>query len=205
MSHSLFLVSHFTDRYFFLSFFIHNTQLVILYLNNPLSYTGDKVSNFSFLSFFFAFCIHLQIVFFFFEFPRCQSTNKIVMCFFSFSVGILIFPYELVWGRQFTLCTTDTSVIGSLSQLTCLTFPLFRIRPSCCLVSHGFLGQSAFSLQIGYLLLRAAYQFIHPYSGNLTVNRSVGNIDTNSTHLTSRLLLLVCEGNKEKGKRERDR
>ena len=70
----------------------------------------------------------------FIDFSRCQTTNKIVARFLSFSDGILIFSYELASERQIILCTTDTSVCYRVSRPTDLsdfssdlTFPLLRI------------------------------------------------------------------------------
>ena len=65
-------------------------------------------------------------------FSRCQLMNKIVMRFLSFFCSLLIFPYELALGRQFTLCTTDMSLLRDLSAnwlvwfflITDLTSPL---------------------------------------------------------------------------------
>ena len=103
-------------------------------------------------------------------------------------------------GRQFTLCITDTSVCQGISWPTDLSdFSSLQIQPSCCLISHGSLGQSAFSLQIDSLLLRAACQFIHPYRGNLTINWSAYTLDLNSTLQISASL----QGKQEEGDRER--
>ena len=87
------------------------------------------------LSFFLSFFLNISSSnrFLFFNFSRCQSTKKKITRFLSFSDGIIIFLYELSWGRQLTVRTTDTSIRVSW-QLTCLifslldsTFPLPRI------------------------------------------------------------------------------
>ena len=100
--------------------------------------------SFFFLSFFlssFFLCTSSSNRFLFFDFSRCQSTNKIVMHFLSFSGGILIFPYELTRGRQFTPCTTDTSVCYGISWLTDLSdFSFLQIQPSTASYHVGFLA-----------------------------------------------------------------
>ena len=119
-----------------------------------------------FLSFFLSFflCTSSSNRFFFFDFSHCESTNKIVIRFLSFSDGILVFPHELAWRRQLTLRTIDTSVCYEISQPNDSSdFSYFWFRTCFCFTSRGPIGQSVSSLQIGRLLLGAAYQFIHPY------------------------------------------
>ena len=104
---------HVSPIIYFLSPFLQNARLVILYLHNPSSYARNKASHFSFfLSFFLGTSLNR---FLFFDFSCCQSTNQIVTCFLSFSDGILIFPYELAWERQLALRATDTTVSYGIS------------------------------------------------------------------------------------------
>ena len=113
---------------FLLSFFIHMSLTFIseVGFHRPLI----------FLSFFSDVTFHRAIIFFLFL--SFWVYLQIVSCspIFSFSVNeqnshvfliFLIFPYELSWGKQFTLAPqTRLSVTRSLGQLTCLIFPLSR-------------------------------------------------------------------------------
>ena len=149
-----------------------------------------------FRSFFFSFWVHLQIVSFSLVFLVVSRRTRYLRGSYPFSGGLLIFPYDLAWGRPFTLCITDTSTCYGISWHADLSyFSTLKLQLARCLVSHGF-SQSALSLQIGRLLLGTACQFIYQYKENLTVNRSARTFDPNPTLQTSRLLLQVREGNK---------
>ena len=102
--------------------------------------------------FFLSFRVHLQIVSFSLVVQRSVEE--------PFSGGLFNLPYEQAWGRPFTLYIKYKSVCFGISRPTCLIFPLCRFDFRACLVSCGFRGQSAFSLQTGRSLFAISYTHI---------------------------------------------
>ena len=156
LSFSLSIYIYICVSLFFSGFAFHRPLILIfIFFWCRVSPTGNFI-------FFLSFWVHLQISYCSPVF-HVVSRRKNIHTFLSFS-GLLFFPYELARGRQFILCSTDMSVSYGISRPTDLSdFSSLQIRPSRCLVSCGLLGQSAFSLQKGRLLLGAACQFLHSY------------------------------------------
>ena len=128
--------------------------------------------------------------FLFFDSSRGQLTNKIITQLLSFSWWLFNLPIWPGLGKAvYSLHHRYFHLLGDLL--------------ANWLVSCGVLGLLAFSLQIGRLLLGAACQFIHPYKGNFTINRSTCTIDLNSTLQTSHQFLLVCKANKKQREKEK--
>ena len=198
----------------YLTFF--SLFLLFLYVS-LVFYSWCRVSPTVNFSFFLSFFLGISLNRFLFSgFFRGQSTNKIVTRFLSFFWRPFNLPVWTCLGKTvYSLHHRQAHLLRDLSANWLIRFfSSLHIWPSSCLISRGLLGQSAFSLQKGRFLLGAACQFIHPCEGNLTVNRPARTLDPNSTLQTSRLLLLICEGNKKrerererkkKGKRERER